>query len=315
MKHRRRRRVRRYARLYSAIGAVIVAGGLAAWGLNGAPGLASATGNHTGATASLRGPFRISSGLTSAVPGLLAQSAAAKRAYQLKFDPGFPGNQIDTAIWNTCYPHENPLVGCQNFGQRQHEYEWYLPTQVLVSHGIVRLVAKKERTVGHDQFGHRKIYLCRSGMITTYPSFDFKYGIVQAVAKMHGAKGMWPALWLQAVKGWPPEVDMLERWFSIGRPSAEFDHYAVPGQTKPKRIAAWPVTVNLAVGWHTYTLVWTPSELVWYIDGRVTLTANQHVPHEKMYFIADLADSLPVVRGECSGALDLRSVKIWQNRS
>jgi beta-glucanase (GH16 family) len=309
------------ARLYGAIGAVIATVGLAVWGLTGSPGHPSVakTSASIGASArAFRGPFRESSGsLTSAVPGLLAQStAAAKQGYRLKFDPGFPGNRINTNIWNTCYPHENPNVGCQNFGENQAEYQWYLSSQVIVGGGVVRLVAKKARTLGHTRQGKPKYFGCRSGMITTYPSFDFKYGIVQVVAQMHGAKGMWPALWLQATKGWPPEVDILERWFDLsGRSATEYNHYKVPGQTRPKRTAAYPVTANLSVGWHTYTLVWSPSELAWYIDGRVTLTTTQHIPHQKMYFIADLADSLKVVPGECKGALDLRSVKIWQTQS
>jgi beta-glucanase (GH16 family) len=65
-------------------------------------------------------------------------------------------------------------------------------------------------------------------------------------------------------------------------------------------------------GWHTYTLSWTKSRLRYYVDRRLVLTVTKKLPHQSMYFLADLAEYLPAKRGYCSGQLDIRSVKIWK---
>ena len=77
-----------------------------------------------------------------------------------------------------------------------------------------------------------------------------------------------------------------------------------------------PVTTpaNLSDGWHTFSLMWTQTGVTWYIDHVKVYSTNTHIPHQAMYFIADLADdgSAP---GTCSGTMDIQSVKVWQPAS
>jgi beta-glucanase (GH16 family) len=113
-------------------------------------------------------------------PGVVAAAG-----YQLKFNPSFAGTHLNTKVWATCYPWvANPSRGCTNYGHT--EYEWYLPAQVQVSNGALHLVAKRAKTIGRTKKGKPYLYYCRSGMVTTNPSFKFEYGIVQVVANMSG---------------------------------------------------------------------------------------------------------------------------------
>ena len=222
------------------------------------------------------------------------------------FDATFSGTRLKTGIWDTCYPKlANYKGGCTNYGNSE-EREWYLASQVKVSGGVVHLVAQKKRTIGATSTGKRKVYSCRSGMITSYPSFNFKYGFVQVVADIPHAKGLWPALWLAATNGqYPPEIDMVESW-GVNRKTGSFYH-PVKGSTSRALYAP-----SLTRGWRTYSLSWTSSRLRFYVGSKLVLTVSKNVPHQQMYFLADLAQYMPVRSGECTAQLSIKSVKIWK---
>ena len=223
----------------------------------------------------------------------------------LKFDSTFQGNQLESRVWDTCYPWATS--GCTNTGNvTDPEQEWYLSSQNQVSDGILHLVARREPTRGVNQQGKPKEFACRSGMVTTYPSLRFKYGYIQIAAKIPFGKGLWPALWLAAAnQQWPPEVDILEHWHSEST-SGVYLH-PVTGARQGGAVK----TPTLSTGWHTFGLYWTKTRLVWYYDGSQLFATSTGVPQQDMYFIANLAvdDASP---GGCSGSLLIKSVKVWQ---
>lgn len=216
----------------------------------------------------------------------------------------FRGSRLNTKIWATCYPGA-PQQGCTNFGNKE-EAEWYQRSQVRVSGGVVHLVARRARTVGTTATGARKVYGCRSGMITSYRSFRFKSGFVQVVANITHAKGLWPALWLAAANLKPkPEIDIVESW-GVNTKTASYFHPA--GGPSSKAFYS-PARTR---GWQTYTLSWTKSRLRYYVGSKLVLTVKRLIPRQPMYFIANLAEYLPAKRGYCTGQLEIRSVKIWK---
>jgi len=253
------------------------------------------------------------------VPALGAQASMTKMAHAAPavrppsskpaFDATFSGTtHLNRTTWATCYWWAGPK-GCKNFppaGQSQ-EYEWYLASQDRVSGGAVHLVAQRKKTIGTTKTGKRAAYGCRSGMLTTFRSFKFKYGFVQVVANIPHANGLWPALWLDAanVKS-RTEIDMVESW-GVSQETASFFH---PATGKTSRASYRP---SLTRGWRTYSLSWTSSRLRYYVGNRLVLTVKSHVPHQRMYFIADLAEYKAPTRGRCSSQLEIRSVKIWKN--
>ena len=234
-----------------------------------------------------------------------AVSAAVPAGWRLTFDPGFTGSQLNTSVWATCFVWAKPLVGCSNFGNSD-ELEWYLPSQDRVSDGILDLAAQGLPTTGSTRRGAAKEYSCRSGMITSYPSFHFRYGYVQVTARIPRASGLWSAFWLADVKRqWPPDIDILDHWGATD--TGVFLHPAQGPQ-----VGAHPNTADLAQGWHTFDLSWTASSLTWFIDGRAVMSTDSGVPHEPMYFIANLADYQAPATGGCHGSLLIKSVKVWQ---
>ncbi len=236
-------------------------------------------------------------------------SSATDPKGKLEFSAAFAGSTLDTNVWGTCYPAMDLPAGCTNFGNK--EYQWYLGSQDRVADGELRLVASRVPTAGTTKDGGYEQYDCRSGMVTTYSSFHFEYGYMQVVAKIPDRPGLWPGLWLAAEDGvWPPEIDLIEAWGATnGRPESAgaYFHPAPIGTPQVRAL----LSRKQSVGWHKFGLLWTKSELVWSVDGKTVLTVRQRVPHEQMYFIADLAEFTEPTLGACSGTLAIRSVKVW----
>jgi beta-glucanase (GH16 family) len=240
-------------------------------------------------------------------------NAPTHKGLRLVFRSDFSGSRLNPAVWDTCYPWAENSVGCTNYNNP--EYEWYLPSQDHVTHGILELVAQQRQTEGRTASGAPATYSCRSGMADTYPGFRFRYGYLQVVARLPKSTGLWSALWLGASNlKWPPEIDLIEYF---GRKTNSVAVYFHP--LGSIRLSAYPSVGDLSVGWHTFAVDWTPTELRWYIDGHEVLSTLQHVPHQSMYFLADLAytstNTAVIESGSgCNGALSIKSVEVWQPR-
>jgi len=227
---------------------------------------------------------------------------------RLVFSSNFSGTQLDTRVWDTCYVRFVAATGCTNFGNPQEE-EWYLPSQVDVSGGVLHLVARETPTVGRNSSGAPKIYPYRSGMVTTYTSFRFTYGLVRVVARLPGGIGTWPALWLLPANGsWPPEIDIMEN-FGLARTELDTFHWASWNGPQEHRTTVTSPS-DLARGWHRYSLDWEPGSLTWYLDGKVVDSyTGSNVPSRPMYLLANLAIDGPAAS---SASFDIESVQIWQ---
>jgi beta-glucanase (GH16 family) len=296
------------ARLGFAVIAIVVVAGIITWGL--LPG--AATGEKP-ASASPRLSASGSPSASSSPPASQYVSAPTPpqvAKMRMIFNATFTGSRLDTSLWDTCYPWiTEPDVGCTNFSNP--EQEWYLPSQVQVYRGALNLIAQHVPTSGLTKTGTHKEYACRSGMATTYPGFKFKYGYVQVIARIPPGAGLWPAMWLAASNlHWPPEIDLLEHW---GAPTSKSGVYFHPlGGDKLRTLL--PTGTVLSVGWHTFSVDWEPSHVTWYFDGRVIMSVKQNVPHQNMYFVANLAHftSKRLHAVSCSGTLSIQSVKVWQ---
>ncbi len=242
---------------------------------------------------------------TPIVPGQLAAPASVPANWKLAFSTNFPGTALDTSTWAKCYPWSPMPPGCSNFGNSD-EREWYLPSQVRVENGMLALVAQRTPTGGSDVNGKPKMYTCRSGMVTTYPSVHFEYGFVQVVARLPFGKGLWPAIWLIPSDGsWPPEIDIVEHWDTQTVSKATL-HTKQGAQQRG--IVSFP---DADQGWHTYSLYWTQSRISVYYDGKMALTTTTGIPRQAMYLLLDLADENNTP-GSCSGTMYVKSVNIWQ---
>ena len=228
---------------------------------------------------------------------------------RLVFDATFTRPKLDNSIWDTCYPWiARQAQGCTNFANS--EIEWYKPSQVQISDGVLNLVARRIPTAGYTKAGASHEYQCRSGMVTTHPGFNFEYGYVQVVARIPNGTYLWPALWLAASNyQWPPEMDILEHW----GPPANVLGSVFPSLRRRDGQHADPAERN-ACGQLAHVrarLDAVPDDLVYRWSGM--LSVDQNIPHQDMYFIANVASNGSSQYSTCSGTLQISSVKVWQS--
>jgi beta-glucanase (GH16 family) len=245
-------------------------------------------------------------------PAATAQKASTNPLppnYKLVFNSDFAKTSakgtVNPETWATCYPWAT-AAGCTNFGNAKLEKEWYLPSQVKVAGGILKLTATRTATKGLNAKGKPATYACRSGMVTTYPSLHFKYGFVQVKARLPFSPGLWPAFWLAAANGkWPPEIDILEHWDA--QPYSKVYLHPLSG-VRQGTVYSAPTADK---GLHVFEVKWTKSSLTWYYDNKKVFATSTGVPQQAMYLIMNLADTT-TAKGACSSTMQVASVKVWQ---
>ncbi len=145
---------------------------------------------------------------------------------------------------------------------------------------------------------NRQPYL--SGIITSYNSFRFKYGRVEARARMPAGQGLWSAFWLlnayyKQDQPEDPEIDIIEAIGDRVTTANHAYHYrfdndgsGLYNQTSSTEMRA--VISDFSADFHTYRVDWEEGRIVWYVDdietGRVE---GDQVSDEQMYILANLA--------------------------
>lgn len=177
--------------------------------------------------------------------------------YNLVWSDEFEGTSLDRTNWT----YE---IGTGDSGWGNNEYEYYTDRteNVSVANGNLAITARKEDYNGSQY---------TSGRIKTQGLQAFKYGIVEARMKLPKGQGLWPAFWMLGTNitsvGWPNcgEIDIMEytnsddhaigtiHWFN--QETNSYSYYT--GQSHTLDVSEY----------HTYSVEWTDSSIIWYIDG------------------------------------------------
>jgi beta-glucanase (GH16 family) len=233
------------------------------------------------------------------------QPLGADGVWEQVFNEEFDGPALDPARWTTCYWWNKN--GCTNLGN--NELEWYLPENVRVLGGELRLTARQERTVGHEG----RVFDYTSGMVTTGvdyaelprpPRAAFRHGYFEVRAKVPAGQGLWPAIWLlPASRESKPEIDIVEVLGHTPTIMRMHFHYR-NSEGQKQSIGENAIASDLSRRWHVFGLDWQQHTLIWYLNGvekwRIT---DGRIPNEEMYLLINLA-----VGGDWPGPPDRSTV-------
>ena len=253
-------------------------------------------------------------------PSVVADTSPGARPQsqrRLVFHADFSAAKLDGRRWNRC--HWWAEGGCTIASNS--ELEWYLPGQVRVRNGRVRLVAERRAVRGSDG----KRYPYRSGMIssgppssTTRAKYAFRYGRAEIRARVPAGKGLWSAFWLlPADRRSKPEIDVME---ILGHRPETLEmhlHYRDREGHARQRGREWRDR-GLRRGWHRFAVDWRPGRLAWLVDGVVRWRVRgKAVPSERMYLVANLAvggewPGAPNAATRFPSALVIDHVKVWR---
>lgn len=265
------------------------------------------------ATLLLAAAATIGAGLWAGATGG-TQLAGGRHAEAPVFAEEFRGGELRASRWNTC--HWWARHGCTLQGNR--ELEWYLPGQVRVGGGVVRLVAERRPARGAGG----RVFPFRSGMISTgpprgssRPKFAFRYGRVEMRARVPAGRGLWSAFWLlPADRDSKPEIDVME---VLGHRPSVVEMHLHPRRGADPLGREWRQP-GLSRGWHTFGIEWRPGVLEWLLDGRVRWrVTGRDVPAERMYLVANLAvggdwPGAPSSSTRFPSALVIDWIRVWR---
>lgn len=174
------------------------------------------------------------------------------------------------------------------------ELQWYIDTNYAptrsvnpfsVDDGILTITAAKAPAAIRPEINN---YQYTSGLLTTYESFAQTYGYFEIRADMPEKQGVWPAFWLLPADGsWPPELDVVEM---VGQDPNKLILTSHSNETGTQTTVTSTAYAADTEGFHTYGVLWTEDELVWYFDDvEVARAATPADMHEPMYMLVDLA--------------------------
>ena len=157
-------------------------------------------------------------------------------------------------------------------------------------------------TVTVDGKGHLILTTKRNGdeyntaMIGTQGKFETTFGYFECRVKLQEQIGHWSAFWLMtptmakeigntAVSG--TEIDIFEYLRREGdtvHHTLHWDGYKIFHKSTTSK----PNIPGLSEGWHTFGLLWTDEEYVFYVDGRETWRTNQALSKRSEFIILSL---------------------------
>ena len=191
--------------------------------------------------------------------------SSCKSKSTLIWEDNFDGTSLNEKDWN--YELGN---GCPKLcGWGNNEKQIYTKTNHTVKDGFLHINIKKEDNT------------YTSTRISTKGKKEFKYGRIEARAKLPLAKGLWPAFWMLGSNidtvGWPKsgEIDILEY---IGRkPNTVFTTLHFQEQYGDKAYTKTTEIQGIEEGFHDYSVNWTPDKIEFFVDGKKLFSYNPKV--------------------------------------
>jgi beta-glucanase (GH16 family) len=229
--------------------------------------------------------------------------------YELVWSDEFEGPGINPSNW---WHHlgDGTLYGL-NPGWGNQELQIYTNSSEnssIVGDGegnSVLLIQALEGT-GPDEF--------TSAKLVTDGLHAFRYGRIEARIRLPYSKGAWPAFWTlgtnQSVVGWPGcgEIDIIEMVGNNEDTVHGTVHYVDADHTWASTSKVETTSSGLfSDAYHLYRIDWTPSNIIWSVDGvaysTVPLAADMKEFQRGAYLILNLA-----VGGTWPGSPDESSV-------
>ncbi len=214
-----------------------------------------------------------------------------KPGYTLTFQDECDGGSLDLAKWERRYKWGEAVIN--------GELQAYIDDAFVEQNDVLSIVGKHEQ----GQYAGQT-FEYTSGVISSI--HEQTYGYFEARLKMPKGQGLWPAFWLLGAVGTegvneidiqeylghePTKVHMTVHWGPSYDQGHESDGSDFDGP-------------DFSADFHTFGLEWTPTTLVWSIDGVEQKTySGPGVPQVDMYMILNLA-----VGGNWPGAPDSTTV-------
>jgi Glycosyl hydrolases family 16/Secretion system C-terminal sorting domain len=208
---------------------------------------------------------------------LFSQCSLNKNSWKLVFNEEFDGSlaNIETK-WH--------IYHLQASGIDNNSID--LKENFSVSGGFGRFATKKLATPIWSSQYNKFVQYSSANIISKHDDYPYcnnnpgyLYGMFEMRCKFPKSDGIPIAYWFTGANSWPPEIDAFE-WHS-GAENKFFSTvhwYTNPGKDHCGNTYWLPF--SLADDFHTWTVVWTPTKITWFLDNKEIKTDNIeiHIP-------------------------------------
>ncbi|MEI6515480.1 MAG: glycoside hydrolase family 16 protein [bacterium] len=210
--------------------------------------------------------------LFSAEQSLETTSGIPVRGYTLVWTDEFNGTHLDMTKWDH-----------RNLGPRQDGVN-VKDNASVDGKGHLILTTSRIKDKYH------------AAMIGTQGKFETTYGYFECRVKLQGQIGHWSAFWLQA----PTMGKEVGNTFDSGTEIDIFEYLRREGDTvhhtlhwdgykkDHKSVAKTPQIPGLSKNWHTFGLLWTKEEYVFFVDGKETWRTRKAISRRSEFIILSL---------------------------
>ncbi|MFM2360839.1 MAG: Beta-glucanase precursor [Bacteroidota bacterium] len=173
-------------------------------------------------------------------------------------------------------------LGAGGWGNAELQNYTNRTDNAIVSNGTLKITAKAESYNGSAY---------TSARLLSKDKFSFKYGKIEARAKLPAGGGTWPAIWMLGnninTVGWPAcgEIDVMEH---VGNQLNKiFGTVHHPGHSGGNADGGTVVISNATTEFHVYAAEWTASSIKFSVDGNVfyTFPNTSSLPFNQNFFI------------------------------
>lgn len=188
-------------------------------------------------------------------------------------------------------------IGAGGWGNGELQYYTSRTENAVVQNGVLRINLIKENFSGSNY---------TSARLLSRGKFSFKYGTVEARAKLPAGGGTWPAIWMLgnniSTVSWPAcgEIDIMEHvGNSLNRIHGTL-HY--PGRSGGNADGNSKLISNATTEFHLYKLEWTAATIKIYVDNELihSVVNSTALPfNQEFFFILNVA-----MGGSFGGAVD-----------
>lgn len=185
--------------------------------------------------------------------------------YRLAWQEDFTSRQLNPEIWNKI-KRDLPDVAWMKY-MSDH------PSLYKLSNGRLRLYARVNKNIAPDDTAR---YL--TGGVSTWHKKNITYGKIEVRARIKGAQGCWPAIWIknEDSKEWAypnrAEIDILEYYNRDGHVVFTIHNNYTDILKKVKQPLS---TINAPIKkekYNTYCIEILPDRLIYSVNGEVLLT-------------------------------------------
>lgn len=202
-------------------------------------------------------------------PGDPAPATSGGQGRALLFADEFNDGQLDRSKWNVIGPGfwvNNEQQAYVDAPDTIH----FLPAGVVPgADGGVLVLQPRYRKGFRTPDGRTTDFV--SGRLESQGKFEFTYGRAAARIRMSDAVGVWPAFWLLGNGPWPNagEIDIMEYVGEADWTGVALHGEGYSGETPFVDKQFFPPGTDVTQ-WHEYAVEWTPRQILFLVDGRLT---------------------------------------------